>query len=128
VTIKPLQYLYMQGESVTFMDPTTYEQITLDKRAMGPAAGYLTEDTPIPVLFHDEKPLAVRFPKVIEMTVASTGAGFRGQGHSTDKPATLTNGIEILVPQFIETGDRIKVEVETNRYVERVRGKTTFKL
>jgi elongation factor P len=102
------------------MDPESYEQVTLDKQAMGSAAQFLKEDMRVPIRFHGEKALAVRFPETVDLKVASTGKGFRGQADSTYKPATLENGVEILVPQFIETGDFIRVEVATSRYVERL--------
>lgn len=121
VEIKPMQFLYTSGEDVTFMDPQTYEQITLTKKTIGPAAAYLAENMLVPTQFDGEKPLAVQFPEHVEIKVTSTGAGFRGQGDTTFKPATLENGIETLVPQFIETGDVIRVEVETGRYLERLK-------
>lgn len=121
VSVKEMEFLYIEGESVTFMDPETYEQISLPKKAIGPAASYLTENTKVPMEFDGNKPIGVVFPEIVEIRVKSTGPGVRGQADSTYKPATLENDSEIMVPQFIETGDLVKVEVDTSRYIERVK-------
>lgn len=120
IEIKEMQFLYAQGDNLVLMDPLTYEQIELPKKAVGPATNYLTENLKVPVELDGEKPIGIVFPKVVEIKVAETGVGIRGQADSTYKPATLENGLEILVPQFIEKGDSIRVEVETGKYLERV--------
>jgi elongation factor P len=121
IDIKPMQYLYAESDSLVFMDPQSYEQLSIAKKAIGPAVAYLSENMEVPVMFDGDKPISVQFAKIVEAKVASTGKGFRGQQDTTFKPATLENGVEILVPQFIETGDLIKIEVETGKYVERVK-------
>jgi elongation factor P len=117
---KPMQFLYGEGDSLVFLDPQSFEQLTLDKRTMGPAVAYLKEEMLVPIVFHEEKALSVRFAKTIDMQVTSTGKGVRGQD-TTFKPSTVENGMEILVPQFIETGDYIRVEVESGKYIERIK-------
>src|SRR5262249_26566578 len=70
IDVKTMQFLYAEGESLVFMDPTSFEQVTLDKQAMGDGFQYLREDVEIPVRFHGEKALDVRFPNTVDLTVA----------------------------------------------------------
>lgn len=115
-----MQYLYSDEKNYVFMNPDTFEQINFDKKAIGQKGGYLKENMQIPVEFYEENPLDIIFPSVVEMKVISTGAGLKGQAESTHKEAVLENSISVMVPQFIKTGDTIRVEVETNHYLERV--------
>jgi len=85
---------------------------------------YLKEGMKVQMEFFDGNPLSVDIPPYADLVVASTAAGIKGEtGDSTYKSATLDNGLEILVPQFIKTGDLIKVEVETGKYIERLQKK-----
>lgn len=120
VTRARMQFLYREGDSFHFMNPETYDQIPIQKSVIGPAAAFLKENDEIEVEFHEEKPLSVLFPAAVELGVSSTGAGLRGRGDSPFKEAALENGLTVLVPQFIKEGDRIRVEVETGKYLERV--------
>lgn len=115
-----MQYVYSDEKNYVFMNPDTFEQITLEKKATGQRGAYLKENINLPVEFYEDKPLDIIFPEVVEMKVISTGAGLKGQAESTYKEAVLENGISVMVPQFIKTGDTIRVEVETNHYLERV--------
>lgn len=117
-----MQFLYAEGDSCHFMNPETYDQMPIGKNTIGPAARFLKENDLIEVEFYEGKALSVHYPAVVEVSVASTGVGLR-QSDSTYKEADLENGMEILVPQFVETGDRIHVEVETGKYVDRVHEK-----
>ncbi len=119
-----MQYLYSNEIAHVFMNPETFEQIALNKKTLGQRGAYLIENMTIPVELYEEQALDVIFPKVVEIKVTSTGAGLKGKAESTYKEATLENGVVIMVPQFIKTGDIIHVEVETNRYLERVREKS----
>jgi elongation factor P len=67
-----------------------------------------------------EEAVSIQFPKIVELKVSSTGPGIRDGQDNTMKPAILENGVEILVPQFIETGDKVRVETEKVKYLERV--------
>lgn len=120
-----MQYLYGDGDTLYFMNPANYEQLSLKKHSVGGAALFLKEESRVQVELYEGAPLAINFPIVVEVVVASTGAGLRGQGDSTYKEAVLDNGLTVLVPQFIKEGDAIRVEVETQRYLERVRKETT---
>jgi len=115
-----MQYLYSEGDSFTFMDPETYNQIPIPRNAVGPAADFLKENDEMEVEFLEDKPISVLYPETLTLRVSSTGAGIRGQTDSTYKEATLENGLEILVPQFIAPGDLIEVAIEGKKYIRRV--------
>jgi elongation factor P len=119
-----LQFLYSEGTVSTFMNPRTYEQVAIDTARLGKAAAWLTEETVVPVEFVDGEPLGIVFPEVAEGRVAQTAAPYHTPG--TDnvwKEATLDNGVEVMVPPFIDVGEVIRVDVETGRYVERAKAR-----
>jgi elongation factor P len=103
------------------MDPETFEQVSLATSAIGTAEKFMKEGMKVTVELLGEEALTIQFPKVVELKVISSGPGIRG-GHdvSTMKSATLENGIEVLVPQFVETGDSIRVDTEKLKYIDRV--------
>lgn len=115
-----MQYLYKEGELYTLMNPETYDQVPVSGHAIGPAAAFLKENDVVEVEFYEEKPLSVLYPPTVDLKVASTGAGIRGQTDSTLKEAELENGLKVLVPQFVKEGDHVRVDVETGKYLERV--------
>jgi elongation factor P len=116
-----MNYLYSDNEAGYFMDPESFEQVSIPKEAIGTVEKFMTEGMKITVELLGEEPVTVQFPKVVELKIASTGPGIRG-GHdvSTMKPATLENGLEILVPQFVEISDVVRVDTEKVKYVDRV--------
>ncbi len=116
-----MQYLYSDQEDVVFMHPESYEQVSLPRPALDKVLPFLKEGDAIQVECHEGKPVALDMPKSVTITVASCGSGIRGQGENTMKEATLENGMVILVPQFIQSGDTVHVEVETHKYLDRVR-------
>ena len=116
-----MQYLYHQGEIYTFMNPQTYEQVEVNGKTIGPFASYLTENAEFELEFCEGKPLSLIHSNTVELTVTTTGPGLKGKNDSTYKDASLENGMQVLVPQFIEEGDRIKVQVENGKYVARIK-------
>jgi elongation factor P len=118
---KQMEYLYADPDACWFMDPVSFEQIPVPRSAMGAALPFLKEGTMVPVELYAGEPMSVQIPKVVELTVTSTGPGVRGsQDNTTLKPATLENGVDVLVPQFVETGDRVRVDTERAKYLDRV--------
>jgi elongation factor P len=105
------------------MDPTSFEQVGVPKTAVGKLEKFLKEGSKITVELLGEEAVSVQFPKVVELSVASTGAGIRDGQDNTMKSAMLENDVEILVPQFIETGDHIRVDTEKMKYIDRVKTK-----
>lgn len=121
-TIKrPLQYLYNDNQNAVFMDGETYEQIEIDTEVLGSDLAYLKEGSNVDVLFWDEKPLSVDLPPKVNLEVAETAPGVKGNSASNMyKSATLENGLSVKVPLFIKTGDKVRVDTRTGEYIERV--------
>lgn len=120
LTKKQMEYIYSDAEACYFMDPETFEQVGVPKTSVGQLEKFLKEGMKITVELLGEEAISIQFPKIVEITVASTGPGIREGQDNTMKPATLENGIEILVPQFVTTGDRVRVDTEKMKYVDRI--------
>lgn len=119
---KEMQYLYKDGENYCLMDNETYEQIMLSSEQVGDAVLYLKENMDLQVLFFNKQAVAVDLPNFVELAVAQTEPGVRGDTASGGtKPATLESGAVIQVPLFINEGDRLKVDTRTGTYIERLK-------
>jgi len=118
---RDMEFLYSDAESATFMDPETFEQISVPREAVGTAEKYLKSGIKVPVEFYEGTPVSIVFPEVVEIKVASTSQPTHQQQDNTYKLAALDNGIETRVPQFIKPGEIVRVEVATGKYVDRVR-------
>jgi elongation factor P len=119
---RPMQYLYREGDSFCMMDNETYEQIMLTEEQMGEARLYLTENLDVQVLFFNQQPVGVDVPLFVELEVAQTEPGVKGDtAAGGTKPATLESGVTIQVPLFINEGDQVKVDTRTGTYIERVK-------
>jgi elongation factor P len=118
---RPVQFLYNDGDLYHFMDSETYEQMAVGKTMMGDALNYLKENMNMEIVIHKGTPIGVELPLSVELKVAETGPGFKGNTASAGgKPAKMETGITIQVPFFINTGDMIKVDTRTGEYLERV--------
>jgi elongation factor P len=118
---KNMIYLYSDDSGFHFMDNETYEQMILTKNQIGSALGYLKENVAVDVLFHNKKPIGVELPYFLELRVAETVPGVRGNTVSgSTKPAKLETGATIQIPLFINEGDIVKVDTRTGDYIERV--------
>ncbi len=119
---KQMQYLYQSEDEFHFMDSETYEQLFLLEDQLGDARNYLQENVNVTVLFHNGKPIGVEVPIFVELAVASTEPGVKGDtaGGAT-KPAVLETGLTVQVPLFINEGDVVKIDTRTGKYLERVR-------
>lgn len=116
---KPMQFLYKDGESYVFMDPKTYEQVTIGKFEEGK---YLKDGVAVNVLFWDDRALSVELPPKMEFEVVECDSGIKGNSVSNlYKPAKLDNGVNLRVPLFIEVGDKILVDTRDGSYAERVK-------
>jgi elongation factor P len=117
-----MEFLFSAGDSCTFMDPRSFEQIEVPSAMVGPAEKFLQPGMQLPVEFFEGQPISVVFPDIIEARIADTAPPSHSQQDSTWKEATLENGLEIRVPLFIAAGEVVRVDLRTNRYVERARG------
>lgn len=115
-----MQYLYRESDQFYFMNMTNYEQYALSAQAVGKQEMFLKENLEINVLFAENKPITLEFPRLIELKVVSSPQGVKGGGDSTYKEVELENGLKILAPQFIKEGEAVRVSSDDLSYVERV--------
>ena len=114
-------YLYDDESSYHFMDPKSYEQINIKKEIIGEKGKMLTENLEVTISIYNEKPLTVELPNQVTCTIETTDVALKGQTVSSSyKPATLDNGIDIQVPPFIESGDKIIVDTRTMEYIKKI--------
>ena len=117
---KRMQFLY-RDERYHFMDLETYEQVSLSTEEVGGAREYLKENTEVEVLYIDGAPATVDLPNFVELAIARTDPGVRGDtAQGGTKPATLETGAVIQVPLFLNEGDVVKVDTRTGEYLGRV--------
>jgi elongation factor P len=118
---KEMQFMYSEGDSYFFMDQQSYEQIEINKETLGDARLYLLENTVVQILFYKGKVIGIELPTFMDIQVAKTEPGVRGDTVSnTTKPAELTTGAKVQVPLFINEGDVIRIDTRTGEYIERV--------
>ncbi|WP_415295306.1 elongation factor P [Candidatus Pelagibacter sp. Uisw_113] len=114
-------YLYGDETDYYFMDPKSYEQINIKKETIGEKGKMLTENLEVSISFYNEQPLTVELPNQVTCTIDTTDVALKGQTVSSSyKPATLDNGINIQVPPFIESGDKIIVDTRTIEYIKKI--------
>ncbi len=114
-------YLYNDEINYFFMDPKTFEQIEIKKKLVGDKGKLLTENLEVLVSFYNENPISVELPNQVKCKVDTTDAALKGQTVSSSyKPATLDNGLNILVPPFIEAGDEVMVDTRNLEYIKKI--------
>ncbi len=120
---RKMRYLYPEGESRVLMDEGTYEQITLPDDFFDGAARFLPPDTAVTVHLHEGKPISAELPPSVALTVSSTDPQAKGATASASyKPATLETGAVVMVPPFVGSGEKIRVNTGTGEYMERESG------
>lgn len=121
VVLAPASFLYSDSENCHFMDEATYEQFALAETQLGDDRIYMKDGVSLHVLKFNGGPIAVQLPPFVELAVASTEPGVRGDtgsGGST-KPATLETGLQVRVPLFIKEGEIVRVSTQTGEFVSR---------
>jgi elongation factor P len=117
---KRMQFLY-RDDRFNFMDLDTYDQISLSETEIGDASEFLKENTEVEMLFIDGSPVSVELPNFMELQIAKTDPGVRGDtATGGTKPAELETGAVIQVPLFLNQGDVVKVDTRTSEYLGRV--------
>jgi elongation factor P len=117
---KSMQYLYDAGDEVVFMDERSYEQLSLPRRDVEDELTFLQPSSSVLLLTVDGRPAGIQLPASVELAVADTEPGVRGDTVSNvTKPATLETGAVIQVPLFVNAGDRVKVDTRERRYISR---------
>ena len=116
-----MQFLYADGSDAHFMDLESYDQLALPQDQVADALRWIAPSEEIEVLHVDERPADVQVPSAVEMTIAETEPGLRGDTASGggDKPATLESGVSVRVPLFVNPGDRIRVDTRSGDYIAR---------
>ena len=118
---KKFNFLYSDESSCHFMDNKNFEQISILKSIIGEKNKLLSENLEVTITFMEEKPISVDLPNNIECKIETTDAVVKGQtAASSYKPAKLDNGINITVPPFIESGEKIILDTRTLEYVKKV--------
>jgi elongation factor P len=119
---REMQFLYREGESFYLMDNENYEQLALTAEQLGDAVLFLIDNLNVKVLFFNQQPVTAELPNFVELAVAQTEPGVKGDTASGgSKPATLESGAVIQVPLFINEGDRLRVDTRTGSYIERAK-------
>ena len=114
-------YLYDDENNYFFMDPKTFEQIEIKKETVGDKGKLLTENLEVSVSFYNENPISIELPNQVQCKIETTDVALKGQTVSSSyKPATLDNGLNIQVPPFIETGDKIIIDTRNLEYIKKI--------
>ena len=122
VEYRPAQFLYRQGDDFVFMDLVSYDQTTLHAEHVGGAAGYLLENVEVKTVLFQERVISLNLPMTVDLLVKETTPSMKGATAQAQlKPATVETGISVLVPSYIEEGERIRVDTRDGRFVERAK-------
>ena len=117
---RKMEFSYKDGEDYVFTDPENYETVTLAKELVGESKDYLVENGVVTVTFVEEKAVTIELPSSVFLTVTDSPEGIRGDSaNNVQKTATLETGISCQVPLFIKTGEKIKIDTRTGKYMER---------
>jgi elongation factor P len=120
LTTRKMEYSYKDGDDFVFSDPETFETITLTPEAVGDTRNYLVENAPVTMTFVEDKPVQIELPASVVLTVKDAPEGVRGDSASNvQKSITLETGITIQAPLFIKTGEKVKIDTRTGKYLER---------
>ena len=115
-----MDYLYNDGEGYIFMDNTTFEQISLSNEFLEGQSGYLLPNTSVQINFHNDRPIGLQLPQSVILEVVECDPNIKGATVTTSfKPAVVETGLQVMVPPFVEKGEKIKINTDTGEYVER---------
>jgi elongation factor P len=115
-----MEFSYKDGDDFVFSNPETYETVTLPPELAGDARNYLVENGVVTVTFVEDKAVSVEIPPSVVLTVTDAPEGIRGDSaNNVQKAITLETGITVQAPLFIKTGEKIKVDTRTGKYMER---------
>lgn len=121
VEYKDMTFLYNDDDGFHFMNQESFEQVQLSKEDIEPKNLYLLENQSVTMLFFNERAIDIDLPKTVTLTVSQTDPGFKGNTvTNTFKPATMETGCVVQVPLHISEGDRLKIDTEEGKYLERV--------
>ena len=117
---KKMEFSYKDGNDFVFTDPEDYETVTLVPELVGDAKNYLVENAGVVITFIEEKAVSIEVPASVILTVTDSPEGIRGDSaNNVQKSALVETGISVQVPLFIKTGEKIKIDTRTGKYMER---------
>lgn len=117
---KEYQYLYLDGDLYVFMDTETYDQISLGKEIVGDSMKFVIENDMVKVSSYNGSPFSIEPPMFVELEITETEPGFKGNtATGATKPAIVETGAQVMVPLFVNIGDRIKIDTRTGEYLSR---------
>jgi elongation factor P len=118
---RKMTFLYADGTDAHFMDSQTYDQMAVPEDAVAESLKWVVPNEVVDILYVDDAPSDVQVPSAVELSVAETEPGVRGDTASGggDKPATLESGVVVRVPLFVNVGDRVRVDTRSGEYVSR---------
>ncbi|CAB4858253.1 MAG: elongation factor P [Actinobacteria bacterium] len=119
--IRKMQYLYRDGTDAHFMDVETFEQMGIPEGLLTERLQWMMENDEVEVLSIDEKPSDIQLPTAVDLTVAETEPGVKGDTASGGgtKPALLETGARVMVPLFVDIGDKVRVDTRSGEYLSR---------
>lgn len=117
---RKMEFSYKDGSDYVFSDPETFETVTLPPEIVGDAKSYLVENASVTVTFVDEKAVSIELPSSVVLTVSDAPEGIRGDSaNNVQKPVLMETGITVQAPLFIKTGEKLKIDTRTGKYMER---------
>ena len=117
-----MEFLYAEGDDFHFMNTESFEQISLDREMLGDVVSYLLANLRVTVDFYEGRPIGVTLPKTVDLRVTDTAPGLKtATVTNVLKPATTETGLIVPVPNFVETGDVIRVDTDSGAYLSRVK-------
>jgi elongation factor P len=117
---RKMEFSYKDGEDFVFSDPETYETVTLTPELVGDAKNYLVENATVTTTFVEDKAVSIELPSSVVLTVSDAPEGIRGDSaNNVQKAVTMETGITVQAPLFIKTGEKLKIDTRTGKYMER---------
>ena len=119
---RKFNFLYEDEKNCHFMDQINFEQIQINKTLLEEKSKLLKENMEVNVQFYDDLPISVDLPSSVELKIETTDAAIKGQTASSSyKPATLENGVKVMVPPFINAQDKIVLDTRTLEYIKKIK-------
>jgi elongation factor P len=117
---KKMEFSYKDGDDFVFTDPENYETVTIAPELVGDGKNFLVENGTVTMVFVEEKAVSIELPPSVVLTVSDAPEGVRGDSaNNVQKAITMETGITVQAPLFIKTGEKIKIDTRTGKYMER---------
>ena len=117
-----LEFLYQGGDFYHFMNTENYDQLEMDSEMLGDAAQWMQPGMRIQAEYYDGRPIGIQLPNAVELTITDTSPVMKSATKTAStKPAVLENGVTVNIPEFIGSGERIRVNPNTGEYLDRAK-------